>query len=84
MKAFYQSLLLAISALALGGVAYAQVPSTNDTSAGSNTGMGSGALGGPSPTKLTGTENTAAGNDALSDGMDAPLHDGIKCARVVV
>jgi hypothetical protein len=46
--------------------------------------MGSGALGGPSPTKLTGTENTAAGNDALSDGMDAPLHDGIKCARVVV
>src|ERR1700733_7534005 len=67
MKAFYQSLLLAISALALGGVAYAQVPSTNDTSAGSNTGMGSGALGGPSPTKLTGPENPAAGNDALSD-----------------
>jgi hypothetical protein len=29
--------------------------------------MGSGALGGPSPAHLTGTENTAAGNDALSD-----------------
>jgi hypothetical protein len=66
MKAFYQSLLLAISALALAGVAYAQVPSTNDTSAGSNTGMGSGALGGPSPAHLTGSENTAAGVDALS------------------
>jgi hypothetical protein len=33
MKSLYQSLLFALGALALAGAAYAQVPSTNDTSA---------------------------------------------------
>jgi hypothetical protein len=64
MKILYQSLLLT---LALVGTASAQVPNTNDTStrAGDNTGMGTGALGGPRPSNLTGTENTAAGFEAL-------------------
>ncbi|HSY07023.1 MAG TPA: tail fiber domain-containing protein [Steroidobacteraceae bacterium] len=67
MKALYQS-LIAIGALALAGMAYAQVPNTNDTSDGTvsqNTGMGTGALGGPIPVNLTGTDNTAAGYEAL-------------------
>jgi hypothetical protein len=64
MKTLYQALFLAISALALAGMAYAQVPSTNDISDSNlNTGMGTGALG------LTGTNagtfNTAAGGAAL-------------------
>ena len=54
-----------VSAL-LAGAAYAQVPSTNDTSDGNdNTGMGTGALGGPNPVNLTGNFNTAAGFQAL-------------------
>ncbi|HSY08558.1 MAG TPA: tail fiber domain-containing protein [Steroidobacteraceae bacterium] len=65
MKTLYQSLLLAIGALALAGTAYAQVPTTNDTSDGNqNTGMGTGALGGPAATN-GGFSNTASGADAL-------------------
>jgi trimeric autotransporter adhesin len=56
-----------IGALALAGTAYAQVPNTNDTSDGNaNTGMGTGALGGPTPVNLTGTRNTASGAGALA------------------
>jgi Chaperone of endosialidase len=63
MKNIWQSLVFA---LVLAGTAYAQVPSTNDTSDGSqNTGMGTGALGGPTPTNLTGNWNTASGFQAL-------------------
>ena len=67
----------------LSGIAYAQVPASNDTSDGnSNTGVGSGALGGPATSKAanantalgyyalesitTGYNNTAAGADALA------------------
>jgi hypothetical protein len=53
MKTLHQSLLLALGALALAGTAYAQVPSTNDTSTtdgNHNTGMGTGTLGGPAAT----------------------------------
>ena len=58
--------LALIGALALAGTAYAQVPSTNDTSdSNSNTGMGTGALGGPTPVNLTGAANTASGVQAL-------------------
>ena len=67
MKNLCKCLLAFFALCPMAESAYAQVPSTNDTSAGSNTGMGSGALGGPSPAHLTGAENTAAGNDALSD-----------------
>ena len=57
--------LVLIGALALAGTAFAQVPSTNDTSdINSNTGMGTGALGGPAATG-GGIENTAAGFAAL-------------------
>jgi Chaperone of endosialidase len=66
MKTLYPSLLLAIGAFALAGTAFAQVPSTNDTSdANQNTGMGSNALGGPTPVNLTGGANTASGFNAL-------------------
>ena len=53
-------------ALALWSVAaYAQLPSTNDTSDGNdNTGMGTRALGGPAAS-TTGASNTAAGYEAL-------------------
>jgi hypothetical protein len=68
MKTLCQSLLLSISALALGGTAYAQVPvgswTGNDISdENQNTGMGTGALG----TAATngGTDNTASGYHAL-------------------
>jgi hypothetical protein len=65
MKTLYQSLLLTFSALALSATAFAQVPSTNDTSDDhSNTGMGSGALGGPA-TENDGFYNTASGYLAL-------------------
>ena len=41
-------LMIAALALALAGTAFAQVPSSNDTSdTNYNTGMGNGALGGP-------------------------------------
>jgi hypothetical protein len=66
MKTLHRSLLLSIGALALAGTAFAQVPSTNDTSDGyDNTGMGTRALGGPTPVNLTGTYNTASGYAAL-------------------
>jgi hypothetical protein len=50
----------------VSGMAYGQVPSTNDTSdANFNTGMGTGSLGGPNPINLTGISNTASGYLAL-------------------
>ena len=65
MKTLNQSLLLTLGALALAGSAFAQVPSSNDTSdTNYNTGMGSGALGGPAATN-GGEANTASGLDAL-------------------
>ena len=66
MKILYITLLGLIGALALAGTAYAQVPASNDTSDGSagNTGMGTGALGGPAATN-GGGYNTASGYDAL-------------------
>jgi hypothetical protein len=70
MKTFYQSLLLVIGALALAGTAFAQVPNSNDTSTtdgNNNTGMGSGALGGPNRVNLTGSDNTASGFQALNN-----------------
>jgi hypothetical protein len=63
--------LALIGALSLAGTALAQVPSTNDTSttAGANgkwnTGMGTGALGGPTAVNLTGKSNTASGYNVL-------------------
>jgi Chaperone of endosialidase len=71
MKTLFQSLLLAIAAFALAGTAHAQVPPSNDTSntTTENTGMGTGALGGPTPV-LTGTENTASGWEALNADTD--------------
>jgi hypothetical protein len=82
MKTLHQPLLLAIAALALAGTAFAQVPSTNDTSTtdgNSNTGMGTGALGGPAATS-GGIENTAVGFDALkantSGNFNSALGDG--------
>src|ERR1700734_3632003 len=66
MKTLDQILALSVGALALAGTAFAQVPSSNDTSDGNfNTGMGSYALGGPSAPNLTGSYNTASGYAAL-------------------
>ena len=54
-----------ITALALAGTAYGQVPSANDTSdPNHNTGMETGALGGPAATN-GGLYNTASGYEAL-------------------
>ena len=67
MKSLYESLLLTLGVLALAETAYAQVPSTNDTSTTDgnfNTGSGTGALGGPT-TSTTGTQNSAFGFQAL-------------------
>jgi hypothetical protein len=67
MKTHHQFSLLALLVLMLAGAAFAQVPSTNDmstTDGNSNTGMGTGALGGPAATN-GGIENTAAGYGAL-------------------
>jgi Chaperone of endosialidase len=67
MNTIYSSFLGLIGALALAGTAFAQVPSSNDTSTTDgnfNTGMGTGALGGPTPV-ITGSNNTASGYQAL-------------------
>jgi hypothetical protein len=65
MKTLYGSLLGLVGALAIAGTAYGQVPSTNDTSDGNNnTGMGTGALGGPAAVN-GGLYNTASGYEAL-------------------
>jgi trimeric autotransporter adhesin len=65
MKNLHQTSLLAITALMLAGTAFAQVPSSNDTSdAKQNTGMGSFALGGPAATN-GGLNNTAVGYETL-------------------
>jgi hypothetical protein len=66
MKTLYQSLLLAMSALALAGTAYAQVPlgtwSGNDISDNNaNTGMGTNAL----HSLTTGSSNTGSGFQTL-------------------
>jgi Chaperone of endosialidase len=77
MKTLYQSLLLAIGALALAGTAFAQVPASNDTSdINSNTGMGTGALGGPAATS-GGIENTAAGFDALKSNTSGNFNTAL-------
>jgi hypothetical protein len=68
MNTLYGSTLGLIGALALAGTAFAQVPASNDTSTTDglyNTGMGTGALGGPTPANLTGGQNTASGYNAL-------------------
>jgi hypothetical protein len=64
MKILHQPLLLAMSALAVAGTAFAQVPSTNDTSDPTlfNTGGGSGAIN----SATTGNDNTAYGYKALT------------------
>jgi hypothetical protein len=67
MKTLNHSSLILIGALALAGAAFAQVPSSNDTSTTDgnfNTGMGTGALGGPAATN-GGIRNTASGYQAL-------------------
>jgi hypothetical protein len=80
MKTLFQSLLLALGALALAGTAYAQVPAGtwagNDISDSTtaNTGMGTGALGGPSPPNLTGDFNTASGYNALFSNTTGKLN----------
>jgi len=77
MKILFRSFLLAIGALALAGAAFAQVPSSNDTSdTNGNTGMGTGALGGPSPTDLTGSYNTASGDGALVGNTSGSRNTG--------
>ena len=59
----YSKLGFTIALGFLAGTAYGQVPATNDTSDSHfNTGMGTGALGGPTPTNLVGGENTASGS----------------------
>jgi trimeric autotransporter adhesin len=68
MKTLHRSRLGFIGALALAGTALGQVPSSNDTSdKNGNTGMGSGALGGPTPVNLTGSGNTASEFEALAE-----------------
>jgi hypothetical protein len=65
MNTLYRSTLGLIGALALTATAFAQVPSTNDTSdTNQNTGMGTGALGGPAATN-SGFGNTASGKNVL-------------------
>jgi len=67
MNTLRTSRLGLIAALALAGMAYGQVPATNDTSdSGGNTGMGTGALGGPANSLETiGGSNTACGFNSL-------------------
>jgi hypothetical protein len=65
MKTPLKRNLVSIGAFALAGAAYAQVPSTNDTSdSNHNTGTGSLALSGPAAT-LTGEHNTGVGFGTL-------------------
>jgi hypothetical protein len=66
MNSLYRSTLGLVGALALAGTAYAQVPSSNDTSdVNFNTGMGLGALGGPAASN-GGCCNMASGYAALN------------------
>jgi hypothetical protein len=70
MKTLYQTLFFALGALAASGTAFAQVPSTNDTSDKYfNTGSGTNALFSVTPSTVgcgeSGTCNTAAGYKAL-------------------
>ena len=77
MNTLYRCTLGLIGALALAGAAFAQVPSSNDTSdTNQNTGMGTGALGGPSPTNLTGNANTASGTGALGANTSGSRNTG--------
>jgi hypothetical protein len=72
MKLCNRSVWILVGAWAAAATVHAQVPASNDTSDGNqNTGMGTGALGGPAPSNF-GSENTAAGYAALfsdSTGM---------------
>jgi hypothetical protein len=71
MNTLHRSTLGLIGALALAGGAVAQVPSSNDTSdVNWNTGMGTGALGGPTATG-GGAYNTASGYQALYSNATA-------------
>ena len=66
-----------IAMMLLSGSAHAQVPATNDTSTTDglrNTGMGTGALGGPIPVNLTGDYNTACGYLALFSNTTGTLN----------
>jgi hypothetical protein len=52
MRSFHQLLSVTISACVLAAAAHAQVPASNDTSdTNQNTGSGTGALGGPNPSR---------------------------------
>ena len=66
MKLLNQSMwVLVVVTLAVAGTSNAQVPASNDKSdANANTGMGTGALGGPAALN-SGLQNTAAGFNAL-------------------
>lgn len=65
MKQLNLSKWILVGTLAVAGTSNAQVPASNDTSDGNaNTGMGTGALGGPAASN-GGQQNTAAGFDAL-------------------
>jgi hypothetical protein len=64
MKTSFGRILAFIGVFTIGGAAYGQVPSTNDTTDGTNTGMGTGALSGPNAT-LTGEYNTGSGYGAI-------------------
>jgi hypothetical protein len=65
MKLLNLSMWILVGALAVAWTSNAQVPASNDTSDGNaNTGMGTGALGGPAASN-SGQQNTAAGFDAL-------------------
>lgn len=70
MNALRGSYIGLIATLALSGAVYGQVPASNDTSDGkANTGMGTGALGGPI-TSNQGNYNTASGYGALQSNTN--------------
>ena len=76
MKTLHQSLLPALGALALAGTAFAQMPSTNDTTTTDNnlnTGGGTGALSSTTST-TTGNYNTAYGYSALHSVSGSGQH----------
>lgn len=64
MRDSFARSLAFIGVLTIWEAAYGQVPGTNDTTDGTNTGMGTGALSGPNAT-LTGEYNTGSGYDAI-------------------
>ncbi|HSY08501.1 MAG TPA: tail fiber domain-containing protein [Steroidobacteraceae bacterium] len=87
MNTLWRNFIGLTGALAVAGAAYAQVPSTNDTSTtdgNNNTGMGTGALGGPSPANLTGSDNTASGAFALSSNTTGSFNTAVGFKALVV